>query len=585
MCALTSAGAVKCWGDNQYGQLGNGSTNSSPTPVDVVGLQSGVRTIAAGGLSMCALLYSNEVKCWGRNTEAALGLGYTSGPVSTPTTVPGLSGTITAVSSGFYYGCALNSIGELRCWGTLPGMVAQPNATLVNNFDGVQTRIITPGAVVILRDYAPTLYQTSPGVDSPVNLGVRVTTSEAGTVTKVLFAKHISNVDAHTAVIWDSTGAVLTTQAFVDETAEGWQEVTLATPVHVDAGATFTVGYSLMHTGFAYGPTFPATTVGPLTIDTGYYVYSSNPTDFPGGTVGSNYGVDFEFMVDAPSATTTVAETTTTVADTTTTVAATTTTVTPTTTTLAASTTTVAPTTTTTAAPTTTSAPTTTTATVTATTALASTTSVVVEPATVTTTPSAVPETTTTAPLVPETTTSVDTLPPTTVAAESLPAVPATAEEQLVLVAGLESTEVTPTEVVAAIETLIDAGISSSAATDLASSDKVLAAIEPEQAAAVFEAIPIAELSGEQLEQLASAVTSAPTAIKNTFESTIDVYGEGIDTYVPVGSVIDVGERKTLVAAMAAVSSIAAAAATAGANAGAGGGSSAPSAGSRERSS
>ncbi|MEI8240986.1 MAG: DUF4082 domain-containing protein, partial [Actinomycetota bacterium] len=323
MCALTSAGAVKCWGYDGFGQLGDGSTNNSAVPVDVVGLQSGVRTITAGGFGMCALLYSNDVKCWGRNSEAFLGLGSTSGPVYTPTTVPGLSGTITAVTAGFYNACALNSIGELRCWGYLAAVAMTPSPTLVSNFDGVQTRIITTGATVLLDGYYPTMFQTWNGT-AAVNLGVRVSTAEAGTVTKVLFAKVPTNYGAHTAVVWDAGGNVLTTQNFVNESGSGWQEVTLDNPVSISAGATFTVGYSLEHTGFAYGPAFPSTTVGPLTIDTGTYVYSTNPTDYPNGSVGSNYGIDFEFMSGTPP-TTTVPDTTTTVPDTTTTVVDTTT--------------------------------------------------------------------------------------------------------------------------------------------------------------------------------------------------------------------------------------------------------------------
>ena len=72
-CALIRGGSVKCWGHNNHGQLGNNWNGDSWTPVDVVGLSSGVEAITVGLDYTCALTSDWTAKCWGVNDYGELG--------------------------------------------------------------------------------------------------------------------------------------------------------------------------------------------------------------------------------------------------------------------------------------------------------------------------------------------------------------------------------------------------------------------------------------------------------------------------------------------------------------------------------
>ncbi|MFI5304877.1 MAG: RCC1 domain-containing protein, partial [Nitrospiria bacterium] len=117
-CGVLSSGAVNCWGDNSYGQLGNGTVISSNVPVSVTGINSASR-ISAGGYHTCSLMSDGSVQCFGFNANGQLGNNSTTDS-STPVAVNGIPPGITkatAISSGSQHTCALISDGTVYCWG------------------------------------------------------------------------------------------------------------------------------------------------------------------------------------------------------------------------------------------------------------------------------------------------------------------------------------------------------------------------------------------------------------------------------------------------------------------------------------
>jgi alpha-tubulin suppressor-like RCC1 family protein len=147
-CAVSKVGAVKCWGDGQNGRLGNNSNVNGPAPVDVQGLSSGIVMASVGSYHTCALTTAGAVKCWGANDNGQLGNG-TSVTSGIPVDVIGLSNKITNVASGSQYTCAVTSAGAVKCWGyRMAPFVGgdYPNSAVPVDMQGLDTGVVMVAA-------------------------------------------------------------------------------------------------------------------------------------------------------------------------------------------------------------------------------------------------------------------------------------------------------------------------------------------------------------------------------------------------------------------------------------------------------
>ncbi len=134
-CGITSAGALRCWGANSQGQLGDNSITSRSSPVNVSGATSGVTHVSCGALHTC-MVKAGAVWCWGYNSTGQLGDGTTSAqlvPVATSLTTGYVQ-----VAAGEAHSCARSSSGAARCWG---------DNSSYQIGDGTSTRRTTPTAV------------------------------------------------------------------------------------------------------------------------------------------------------------------------------------------------------------------------------------------------------------------------------------------------------------------------------------------------------------------------------------------------------------------------------------------------------
>jgi alpha-tubulin suppressor-like RCC1 family protein len=158
-CAVKANGSIACWGDNRFGQLGDGSdqlingpiTNSNANPVTLLG-QTDAVAISAGGIHTCALKSNGSLACWGSDANGELGDGNSGSPqnslvaVVAPSGSTGLLSDILEINSGYRYTCALKNDGQVLCWGDgqLTGL-DDPNVTATLQVNPTPTAVVGLG--------------------------------------------------------------------------------------------------------------------------------------------------------------------------------------------------------------------------------------------------------------------------------------------------------------------------------------------------------------------------------------------------------------------------------------------------------
>jgi hypothetical protein len=132
---------------------------------------------------------------------------------------------------------------------------------------------------------------------------------------------------------------------------------------------------------------------------------------------------------------------------------------------------------------------------------------------------------------------------------------PSVTDEQILeLIDNLD--ESTPDQIIEAVDTFIEAGITSDTALALATSGELLETITPEQASEIFDALDITTLDASQAAELVEAVQDAPVAVRESFEEQVNIFDGVVDSYVPIGSTVPISTRRLVIAAGALLSAV-----------------------------
>jgi alpha-tubulin suppressor-like RCC1 family protein len=167
-CVRTDDGRAWCWGDNAYGQLGDGTNEPGLHPVLVRGLPDTASTVQPGYAHTCALVRSHDVYCWGDNRFGQCGVSPSVPLVTEPVRVP-VSAEVrfTRITAGQEHTCAITQDERVYCWGNSSlgqcgrdpagalGHAVQP--ALVRDLDRVRRVAVSKDRSCAVRFDRPTL--------------------------------------------------------------------------------------------------------------------------------------------------------------------------------------------------------------------------------------------------------------------------------------------------------------------------------------------------------------------------------------------------------------------------------------------
>lgn len=194
---------------------------------------------------------------------------------------------------------------------TAPASAANCIVTATSSFDSTKSAAANvsvvappppPNGIISFWPTSATPANISGNDGQSVELGMKFSSSAAGSVTGVRFYKATNSTGTHTGTLWSSTGTKLATGTFSGETASGWQTLTFASPVSITAGTTYIVSYHTVQYVWNQNYFGTALVVAPLTapIGAGLYTYGSTSALPKNAYQNSNYWVDVLLSPSGP---------------------------------------------------------------------------------------------------------------------------------------------------------------------------------------------------------------------------------------------------------------------------------------------